>query len=170
MTPVPQTTSNASPGRPPSAVVAVQTQPEPLLHPERMLVQRLGQRPVADVLQVCEGAPDHPVERDEDRELKQKRSAAAKGIHAMLLVQLHELLVGLLAIALVLLLHTAHLRLDALHLAHGLGLLYAEGQQHEPHDYRQQDYREPVVPHHAVDSSQAGGEDLEEGEVHGVPS
>src|SRR5512133_2167526 len=77
--------------------------------------------------------PQRVVETDEDRELRQQRQARRRRVDVLLLVELHQLFVELLAVALVLALDLLHLRRIRLHVLHRMDLL--DRQRHEQHPY-----------------------------------
>jgi hypothetical protein len=67
-----------------------------------------------------DGDVEHFVEREEDRDLDEDRQAARGGIHLLLLVERHQLLLHALAVVAVFLAQLGHLRRELLHLAHRL--------------------------------------------------
>jgi hypothetical protein len=132
--------------------------PAPLLGPQGIVVLRLRLR--TDVL--AQVLAQHVEERDEDRQLRDKREAGAEWIDLVLLVELHHLLLLALLVVLVLGLDRLQLRLHPLHLLHRVELL--DGQRHEDraHDDREQDDREaPGDPHVVVEELEDRLEDID---------
>ena len=103
----------------------------------------------------------HAVQHDEDRHLDQEGQAPAERVDLVLLVELHQLFVELLPVALVLLLDLLHLGLEPLHLQHRLRAL--EGQRREQHHHREGEERDGdgVVGDQAVEPSQDCGDGVE---------
>ena len=83
----------------------------------------------------------HVVEADEDRDLDDDRQAGPERVDALVLVELHHLLVQHLAVAAVLLLELADLGLQRLHAAHRLLLLDRQRHEREAHEEGEQDDR-----------------------------
>ena len=78
-------------------------------------------------------------ERDEDRDLEEDGQARRGGVDAVLLVELHQLLVHLLAVALVLALDLLHLGRMPLEVLHGVDLLDRQRHEQHAHHHRQRD-------------------------------
>ena len=88
----------------------------------------------------------HPVERDEHRDLHQDRQAAAQRVDLLLLVHLHHLDLQLLLVVRVLLLQRLQLRPDHLHLRHRARARVVQRIEHALDDDREQhDRPAPVV-------------------------
>ena len=103
----------------------------------------------------------HVVQRDEHGHLEEERKAPAERAHARLLVQLHDLLVEPIAVALVLLLNLLELRLKALHVLHRLEALVREAVEEELRQDGENDdddavvRNEPLHPDHELQDADA---------------
>ena len=80
-------------------------------------------------------------EREEDRELREERQARGGRVDVVLPVELHHLLVQLLAVALVLPLDLLHLRRVPLERLHRVDLPHRQRHEQDPHDDRGADDR-----------------------------
>ncbi len=93
----------------------------------------------------------HRVHRDEDRELQQHGPAPGERVDPVLLVELHDLFLLTLLVALELLLDLLDLRLHDLHVLHRADLLDPEREQDQPDHDGEQDDGHAVVRDELVD-------------------
>ena len=96
---------------------------------------------LGSALDVLREVPQHEVEGEEDRDLDEHRQARRRRVDLVLLVELHQLLVQALAVALVLRLDRLHLRHVRLHALHRVDLLDHDRHERDPDDDRQRDDR-----------------------------
>ena len=117
---------------------------------------------VADVADPAGETVEHLVEHEEHRHLHQEGETTTQRVDVVLLVELQQLLVELLAVVLVPGLDLAHLRLELLHHHHRARAL--EGQRrHDDHDHERQHHDgEGVVRHEVVEERQGRAEGFEE--------
>ena len=85
--------------------------------------------------------PQRVVERDENRQLDEHRQARSRRVDLVLPVELHQLFVLLLLVALVLLLDLLHLRRVALQVLHRVDLLHRQRHEQHPDDHGERDDR-----------------------------
>jgi hypothetical protein len=96
--------------------------------------------------------PQGLVEGDEHRGLGQERQTPAERVDLVLLVELHQLFVELLAVALVLALDLLHLRRMRLERLHGVDLAHGQRHEEDADENRQRNDRPgPRQPHGAVE-------------------
>ncbi len=115
------------------------------------LVQARERALLGDVLI---GVPEDAEEGEEDRELHHERQAPGERVDLVLLVELHDLFVELLAVALVFRLELLDLGLDPLHGEHRLRLLGRERVEHEHHGEGHQDDGDAEVRDQRVEERQ----------------
>ena len=95
----------------------------------------------ARIVGLVREVPQDVEERDEDRELRQQRQARRSRVDVVLLVELHQLLVHLVAVALVLPLDLLHLRRVRLQVLHRVDLPDDERDEADADEDRQRDDR-----------------------------
>jgi hypothetical protein len=92
---------------------------------------------VAGLVGLARKVPQDVEERDEDRELREQRQAGRGRVDVVLAVELHQLLVHLVAVALVLPLNLLHLRRVRLQVLHRMDLPDDEGDEHDADEDRE---------------------------------
>ena len=90
------------------------------------------------------------IECDEYGYLEEHRQTSADRVYLMFLVKPHHLFLLLLGVVLVFLFYLRHHGLDRLHLLHRLLALVHDGDERDPRDDCQEDYRPAVVAEEAV--------------------
>src|SRR6266516_1356355 len=94
-------------------------------------------QPVFDLV-VCDGTK-YREHRDEHRELRYQGQAPAEWVRAVLLIELHHLLVHLLLVVLILLSQLLNLWRQVRHLPLGMKLLDEQGEDQQPHQHGEED-------------------------------
>ena len=105
---------------------------------------------IADAEDVVYGVVHNAQEAEQDQHRQQHGHAAAHGVVAVLLLELHQLLLLLLGVVLVLLLNLGDQRLEHGHLGRGLLLMDAQGEQQQLEDEGGNDHGCRVVADEAV--------------------
>ena len=101
---------------------------------------------------------DDAVKRDQDGEGYQRPEAAGHGAYALLLIELHDLLLVLLLIAVALFLQLLELGLDTGGAHHALFALGHEGHQNEIDDQSEEDYGNAIAVRPVIEDIQQPGE------------
>ena len=110
-----------------------------IVHPEKRAVPKL------------DGLIEHAVKAEKDRDLNEHRQATAERVDAILLVELHRLLVHPLRIIFVLFAQLVHDGRKLGHLSHRLGRRVLQRPEQRPDDDRHDDDGERVASHPRVE-------------------
>ncbi len=98
-----------------------------------------------------DGLIEHAVKAEKDRDLNEHRQAAAERIDAILLVELHRLLIHPLRIIFILFAQLVHDRRKLGHLSHRLSRRVLQWPEQRPDDDRHDDDRQRVASHPGVE-------------------